>query len=389
MSTSAPHWFHVLAKPVGAICNLDCAYCYFLEKEHLYPGSRFRMNDGVVEAYIGQLLAAHRGPEVTIAWQGGEPTLLGVEFFRRAVAVAERLKRPGQQLQHTIQTNGTLLDDEWCAFLAEHRFLVGLSIDGPGAMHDAYRVDKHGRPTFDRVVRGLELLRRHGVDTNILCTVHAANVGHPLDVYRFFRDDCGMRFIQFIPIVEREPRLPPPAVTDRSVPPGAWGDFLIAVFDEWVTHDVGEVFVSIFDAALANWLGITAGMCVFNATCGDAVALEHNGDVYSCDHFVDPEHLLGNVLDTQLVELIAKPEQRRFGRAKVDGLPAYCRACPVEFACHGECPKNRFGVTPAGEPGLNVLCEGYRAFFTHIGPAMRDMVALVDQGRDAADIMER
>lgn len=387
MNAGAPPYFHVLAKPTGAICNLDCMYCFFLSKEALYPGSRFRMSDEVLEAYIGQLVAAHRTDEITIAWQGGEPTLLGVDFFRRAVEIAERVKRPGTRLLHTIQTNGTLLDDEWGAFFAEHGFLVGLSLDGPREMHDAYRVDKKGRPTFDRVMAGLDVLRRHRVETNILCTVHAANGDHPVEVYRFFRDECEIRYIQLIPIVERDERLPAPAVTDRSVDPAQWGRFLIGVYDEWVRRDVGEVFVPTFDAALANWLGISGGMCIFNSTCGDAVALEHNGDVYSCDHYVEPEHLLGNVLQTQLVELIAKPEQREFGRAKRDTLPAYCRACPVEFACHGECPKNRFALTPDGQPGLNHLCEGYRAFFLHIGPTMRRMAALLREGRDAADVM--
>jgi uncharacterized protein len=348
------------------------------------------MADDVLRAYLGQLLEAHEGPEVTIAWQGGEPTLMGVDFFRRAVAIAEEMKRPGVTLEHTIQTNGTLLDDEWAALFAEHRFLVGLSIDGPRALHDAYRVDKKGRPTFDRVMEGHEVLRRHDVAVNVLCTVHSANEAHPLDVYRFFRDDLGARYLQLIAIVERDNDTgfqEGDTVTDRSVSPEGWGRFLTTMFDEWVRHDVGEVFVINFDVALAKWLGLPGGLCIFEETCGNAVALEHNGDVYSCDHFVEPGYLLGNVMQTHLVELVAKPEQRRFGDAKRTTLPRYCRECPVRFACNGECPKNRFTLTPDGEPGLNYLCAGYRSFFTHIDAPMRRMADLLRQGRFADEVM--
>lgn len=382
--------FHMLAKPTGAICNLDCSYCFFLSKEALYPGDRFRMSDEVLEAYISQLLAAHRSPEVMIAWQGGEPTLMGVDFFRRAVALAERLKRPGVTLVHTVQTNGTLLTEEWAQFFAEHNFLVGLSIDGPRELHDTYRVDKRGKPTFDKVLAGYELLRRHSVEVNVLCTVNAANADHGLAVYRFLRDDLGARYLQLIPIVERDNDTgfqEGDTVTDRSVTAEQWGRFLIEVFDEWARHDVGEVFVTTFDAALAKWLGVAGGMCVFDETCGNALALEHNGDVYSCDHFVEPKYLLGNVLTTQLVELIAKPEQRAFGDTKRDSLPCYCRECPVRFACNGECPKNRFILTPDGEAGLNYLCSGYRAFFTHIDQPMRIMADLLRRGRYADEVM--
>lgn len=373
----------MLAKPSGAICNLDCRYCFYLAKDELYPGGRFRMSEPVLSAYIEQLLAAQRGPEVTIAWQGGEPTLMGVDFFHRAVRLAESLKRPGVRLQHTIQTNGTLLDDRWAELFKEWGFLVGVSIDGPRHLHDAYRLDKRGRPTFDRVMAGLDVLRRHAVDVNALCTVNAANEGQPLEVYRFFRDDCDLRYIQLIPIVEREGD----AVSSRSVTPGGWGRFLIEVFDEWVRRDVGEVFVVNFDAALAKWLGVPGGMCIFDETCGRALALEHNGDVYACDHFVDPHHRLGNIMQTQLVELIAKPEQRRFGLAKRRSLPAYCRRCPVRFACNGECPKNRFTLAPDGEPGLNYLCAGYRSFFTHIDRPMGLMADLLRRGRYADEVM--
>ena len=387
---TAPAYFHVLAKPTGPICNLDCQYCFFLSKEALYPGDRFRMAEDLLEAYLQQVIESQTGPEVTIAWQGGEPTLMGVEFFRRAVELAEQHRRSGQAIQHTIQTNGTLLTDEWCALLKEYNFLVGISIDGPPELHDAYRVDKKGQPTSAKVQRGLDLLRAHGVETNVLCTVNAANQDHPLDVYRYFRDDLGLRHIQFIPIVERDNETgfqEGDEVTDRSVTADAWGRFLIAVFDEWVRRDVGAVFVQMFDAALASWAGVPAGMCIFGETCGNAVALEHNGDLYSCDHFVEPRYLLGNIMETHMLDLMATPQQRAFGDAKRDTLPRYCLECDVRFACNGECPKNRFILTPDGEPGLNFLCEGYKAFFTHADGLMRLMAAALRRGGFADEVM--
>lgn len=387
---TAPASFHVLAKPTGPICNLDCQYCFFLSKEALYPGDRFRMSDDVLAAYIGQVIEAQAAPEVTIAWQGGEPTLMGVDFFRRALVLANEHRRPGQRLQHTIQTNGTLLTDEWCELFKEHEFLVGLSVDGPAAMHDAYRVDKRGAPTYEKVRRGWDLLQLHRVDTNILCTVNAANQDHALEVYRFFRDDMGARHIQLIPIVERDNDTgfqTGDTVTDRSVDADAWGRFLIDVFDEWLRHDVGTVFVQMFDAALASWLDLPATMCIFGETCGNAVALEHNGDLYSCDHFVEPDYLLGNITQTHMVELLASPAQRSFGNTKRDTLPQYCLDCEVRFACHGECPKNRFTTTPDGEPGLNYLCSGYRAFFNRIDASMRIMADLLRSDRYADEIM--
>ncbi len=383
--------FHVLAKPTGAICNLDCEYCFFLTKETLYPGDRFRMTDDVLESYIGQLLDSHPDGEVTIAWQGGEPTLMGLDFFRRAVAVVERLRRPGQIPLHTIQTNATLLTDEWAQFLAEHDFLVGLSIDGPPPMHDRFRFDKHGRPSSDRVLRGLGHLQVHDVAVNAMVTVNAANQDHPLEVYRYLRDDLGFRHIQLIPIVERDNDTgfqEGDTVTHRSVDPSAWGTFLNAVFDEWVVRDVGEVFVQMFDAALAAWLDMPPTMCIFHETCGDAVALEHNGDVYSCDHFVEPDHLVGNIMQTTLVELVESPKQRAFGSVKLGSLPSYCQSCEVRFACNGECPKNRFTMTPDGEPGLNYLCVGYRSFFGHIDGPMRLMADLLSEGRYADEVMK-
>jgi uncharacterized protein len=391
MTTTAAT-FHVLAKPTGAICNLDCKYCFFLSKEEFYPNSKFRMNDTVLDNFIRQQLAA-QGEQATIAWQGGEPTLMGLKFFRRAIELTKTYRRAEQQVQHTLQTNGTLIDEEWCEFLREHNFLVGLSIDGTRDMHDAYRVDKRGRPTFDKVERAARLMQQHGVEFNVLCTVHARNADHPLEVYRYFRDDLGARFIQFIPIVERvnsDGRTllqEGNQVTERSVTAEAWGRFLNTVFDEWVKLDVGTVFVQMFDAALASWVGAPPALCIFSETCGDAVALEHNGDVYSCDHFVEPKYLLGNVADAPLVDLVTSPRQREFGRAKRDTLPKYCRECPVRFACHGECPKNRFITTPDGEPGLNYLCAGYKAFFTHIDRPMRVMADLLRHGRYADEAM--
>jgi uncharacterized protein len=392
--STAPDRLHVLAKPTGAVCNLDCSYCFYLKKEELYPESHFRMSDEVLEQYIRQLIEVHRTPRVTIAWQGGEPTLMGLDFFRRAMAYAEKYRRPGMTFEHTLQTNGTLLDDEWCAFLREHRFLVGISIDGPAELHDPYRVDKGGKPTFDAVMRGLRLLQQHGVEHNVLTTVNRLNADHPLAVYRFLRDEARATWMQFIPVVEREHELiqigrkPAPRVSERSVQPRQLGQFLNAIFDEWVTRDVGRVFVQTFEGALANWLGLkSSGMCVFDETCGQGLVIEHNGDLYSCDHFVEPEHHIGNVLHEHMLDSAASAQQRRFGREKLDGLPRACRECDVRFACHGECPKNRFLTTDDGEPKLNYLCEGYKAFFHHIDRPMQVMADLVRRQRPASEVM--
>ncbi len=382
--------FHVMAKPSGARCNLDCAYCFFLKKERLYPGSTFRMSDEVLETYIRQTIEAHHVPEVTIAWQGGEPTLMGLDFFRRAVEIEKKYAPPGVRVENTLQTNGVLLNDEWCEFLREEGFLVGLSLDGPRELHDAYRHDKRGGSVFDEVVAAAQLMQKHGVEFNILCTVNAVNSRHPLEVYRFFRDELGARYIQFIPIVERandSGDQEGTAVTERSVPGAQYGRFLIEIFDEWVMRDVGKMFVLFFDGVLAAYVRGYSSLCVLSPTCGEGVALEHTGDVYSCDHYVEPGYLLGNILDTPLGELVSSDRQRTFGVAKTDTLPGHCRDCRWLFTCHGECPKNRVLTTPDGEPGLNWLCEGLQAFFEHADHPMRLMSDLLRRGRPADDVM--
>lgn len=388
-----PPAFHLLAKPTGAICNLDCQYCFFLAKEQLYPNSKFRMADDLLETYIQQLLKAHHTPEVTVAWQGGEPTLMGLDFFRHAVDLVEKYQKPGQTVSHTLQTNGTRLDGEWSRFFKQYNFLIGLSVDGSQYLHDTYRVDKRGQGSFDRVMQGWRTLKKYNVDFNILCAVNAVNGDYPLEVYRFFRDKLKAKHIQFIPVVERINEdgstlvQSGNRVTDRAVKPEQFGQFLITVFDEWVRRDVGKIFIQHFDAALANWVGVTPGVCIFAKTCGQALALEHNGDLYCCDHFVEPDYKLGNIQETPLLELVASQKQRKFGQAKYDGLPQYCRQCEVRFACNGGCPKNRFITTPDGESGLNYLCAGYKAFFRHIAQPMQMMADLLRQGRYADEVM--
>ncbi len=390
MPDTSPQAFHVMAKPTGARCNLRCDYCFFLEKESLYPDSEFRMSDAIMEAYVEQTTRAQRVAQVTLAWQGGEPTLMGLDFFKRARAAEDTRIPPGMAVERTLQTNGVLLDDEWAVFLAENDYLVGLSIDGPRDIHDAYRHDKAGNPVFDRVIAAARLLQRHGVEFNVMCTINAANSERPLDVYRFFRDELQARYIQFIPIVEIDtPPTPSSAgtVTDRSVQPEAFGRFMSAIFDEWVHHDVGEMFVQFFDGILAAYVRGYSSLCIFQPTCGTGVALEHNGDVYSCDHFVEPEHFLGSIVETPLGELVNSEQQRAFGQAKRDTLPAYCLACDYLFACNGECPKNRILMTPDGEPGLNWLCAGLKEFFAHTEPRMRQLAAILEGGDSAPRIM--
>jgi uncharacterized protein len=386
-----PLAFHIMAKPSGSACNLNCDYCFFLKKEKLYPGSNFRMSDEVHEAYIKQLFGAHQVPQVTVAWQGGEPTLMGLDFFRRSVEVQKKYAKPGTRIENTFQTNGILLNDEWCQFFHENNFLIGLSMDGPKELHDYYRKDKGGHGTYDRVMKAAHLLQKHKVEFNILCTVNSKNADYPLEVYRFFRDELGTHYIQFIPIVERDNESgfqEGNKVTDRSVRPDQWGRFLIAIFDEWVRRDVGQTFVLNFDGALAGWLGRAGTVCIFGPTCGLGMALEHNGDLYSCDHFVEPNYYLGNIMERPMIELVASEKQRKFGKDKKDSLPHYCRECEVLFVCNGECPKNRFIETPDGETGLNYLCEGYKAFFKHADKPMRIMADLLSRGRNADEVMK-
>lgn len=399
-----------MAKPTGAICNLDCEYCFFLSKELLYRGSNFRMAEELHETYIRQLLESQQeATEVIVAWQGGEPTVMGLDFFRRSIALQHKLRRPGQRILNTLQTNGTLLDAEWAAFFKENEFLVGISIDGPRDMHDRYRVDKGGKPTFDRVLRGLDHLKQCGVDWNVLSCVHAANCNHGRDVYRFLRDELGARFIQFIPVVERgaagslraggddsgtdikNQRLftqEGDLVSDRSVLPGQYGRFLIEVFEEWVRRDIGIVYVQMFDTALAHWSGLQGGMCVHDETCGVQLALEHTGDLYSCDHFVEPRFLLGNIRENHMLKLISSPRQRDFGLAKRNTLTRYCRQCNVRFACNGGCPKDRFVPSPDGEPGHNYLCQSFELFFHHIDRPMHVMADLLATHRAPALLMD-
>jgi len=393
--------FHVMTKPSGPLCNLDCKYCFYLEKEKLYGGtSDWKMPAHVLESYIRQYIEAQPTSRVAFAWQGGEPTILGLDYFRRVVELQNHYAN-GKQIENTIQTNGVTLDDEWGEFLAENRFLVGISIDGPRELHDQYRLDKGGQRTFERVLRGIEVLKRHCVEFNTLTCVHRANSLHPLEVYRFLKG-IGSRFLQFIPVVERVAAKPttdglilitpgdssPAQVADWSVQSAQYGRFLCAIFDEWVRNDVGQYFVQIFDVALESWSGVQQTLCVFAPTCGSALALEHNGDLYSCDHFVYPRNRLGNIMEQQISSMIASEQQYQFGLDKRDSLPRYCQKCSVRFACNGECPKHRFLNTPDGELGLNYLCAGYKLFFQHIDPYMRFMAAQLRQQRAPAFVMD-
>ncbi|MBV8106187.1 MAG: anaerobic sulfatase maturase [Hyphomicrobiales bacterium] len=406
---SAPPRFHLLAKPSGSTCNIDCAYCFFLSKEALYPNDKHRMSQATLESYIRQLLESHRAPEVTVAWQGGEPTLMKLEFFERAVELVEKYRKPGQTIQQTFQTNGLLLDDAWCAFFKKYNFLVGLSVDGPRELHDAYRRDRKGQGTFDLVMRGWRFLKSHGVEFNILCTVNAANEKHGRRVYRFFRDELGATWIQFIPIVERATAATlaianqgwsdrPGAgkrllytqtgdlVTDRTVGGKQYGQFLVDIFEEWVRRDVGRVFVQLFDVTLEAYFGRHL-LCIHAPTCGYGPALEHNGDLYTCDHFVEPGQKLGNIHSTPLIDLVASPQMRKFGDDKRDTLTKQCRECDVRFLCNGGCPKDRFALSKDGEPGQNYLCAGLELFFTHTRPLMGVMGQLLKRGRAPADVM--
>lgn len=376
--------FHIIAKPTGAICNIHCEYCFYLQKEDLYDypkRSAFRMSDEVLDRYVRQYLESQpAGIEVNFSWQGGEPTLMGLDFFRRIVVAQRKYARPGQKVTNSLQTNGILLDDEWCVFLREEQFLVGISIDGAEALHDRYRLDLQGRGTFKRVMAGLAALRRNGVEYNALTVVQSDNGDHGAEIYRFLRDN-GARHMQLIPIVEPTDD----GVSSRTVGPEQWGHFLNAVWDEWLQADVGTVFIQHFDMMLGLSLGYPSSTCVHSRTCGRALAVEHNGDLYSCDHFVTPQHKIGNIGETHLSVLVDGPAQAKFGTDKFEQLPQYCRDCEFLSYCYGGCPAHRVKRTPDGDPFLNHLCEGYKLFYAHTRPVLAAMAKALQRGLTARD----
>jgi len=393
--------FHVMIKPTGSLCNLDCTYCFYLEKEKLYPGNtEWKMNDQVLETYIRQYIQIQKVDEITFAWQGGEPTLLGVDYFRKIIHLQEKYAN-GKVIHNSFQTNGVLLDNDWGKFFSENKFLIGISIDGPQEIHDKYRVFKGGQESFEKVMQGVEILKKYQVDFNTLSCVQKDNSYKPSEVYNFLKE-IGSGFMQFIPIVERittkisdnEINLVSPnyekeaKVTDWSVESIQFGKFLSAIFDEWVRYDVGKYYVQIFDISLETWIGEKASLCVFRDTCGGAMALEHNGDLYSCDHYVYPENKLGNIMTDLLQTMVNSGKQTKFGIEKKMKLPAYCRNCDFLFACNGECPKHRFIKTPDGEDGLNYLCAGYKHFFNHIDPYMQFMANELLNHRPPANVMK-
>ncbi len=356
--------FQIFAKPVGASCNLDCKYCYYLEKEKLFPeGQSLRMSDDMLEEYIVQQIDASPGPEISFSWHGGEPTLLGLDYFEKIVALQRKHRPPERRISNGMQTNGTLLDEKWCRFLEREGFAVGLSLDGPRKLHDGYRVTKGQKPTHVEVMRGYKLLQQHRIPCDVLCVVHAQNVQHPMQVYRFFRQ-IKARYIGFLPLLEHSDK----GVSERSVPALALGNFLCTIFDEWLEQDVGRIMVQIFEEVARTAMGKEHALCIFRKTCGDVPVVEHNGDFFSCDHFVREEHRLGNINEIPLLELLESQQQIAFGQAKYDRLPRYCRSCEVLELCHGGCPKDRVLHTEDGEPGLNYLCAGYKKFFLHSRP---------------------
>ena len=384
---------YVMAKPAGALCNLACRYCYYLEKQQLYAdSSRHTMSDELTEHFIREYIEAQTMPQVLFTWHGGETMMRQLAYYKKVMAWQRKYAR-GRTIDNCIQTNGTMLTDEWCRFLRDNHWLVGISIDGPQRFHDEYRRTRQGRPSFAKVMQGINLMNKHQVEWNAMAVVNDYNADYPEEFYHFFRD-MGCRFLQFTPVVERLTARglatlsdPGEEVTDFSVSPRQWGDFLIGVFDEWVRRDVGNIFVQLFDATLANWVGEEPGVCSMAKTCGHAGVMEHNGDVYSCDHFVFPEYLLGNIRQKTLVEMMYSQRQIEFGQAKQTGLPGQCRTCEWLFACNGECPKNRFCKTAEGEPGLNYLCSGYRRFFAHAAPYMDFMKRELLAERPPANVM--
>ena len=371
----ASHDFQVFVKPISSICNLDCHYCYYLKKEKLFPEAEsFRMPDIILEEYIVQHIEASSEPVIRFSWHGGEPTILGLDYFRKIVELQKKHQPSNQRITNGIQTNGTLLDDDWCRFLAAERFAVGISLDGPQDIHDRYRLTKGRKPTFEQTIRGYELLRKHRVNNDILCVVNSYNVQFPAQVYQFFKQ-IKARYISFLPLVELQPDSKS-GVSDRTVPTGAFGVFLCTIFDEWINLDIGRIKIQIFEEAARTAFGQDHSLCIFRKTCGDIPVVEHNGDFFSCDHFVDKKHRLGNIIETPLIELLESPEQRAFGHAKLDTLPRGCRECDVIAMCNGGCPKNRFLKTLDGEAGLNYLCAGYKRFFSHCRPFIEEVAAL-------------
>ena len=389
---------YVMLKPAGAHCNLACKYCYYLEKNNLYQNShRHLMTDEMLEQFTREYIEAQTMPQVLFTWHGGEPLMRSLDFYRKALALQKKYAH-GKQIDNVIQTNGTLLTDEWCEFFAQNHWLVGISIDGPQEYHDHYRVTPAGKPSWEKVMQGIQLLKKHRVEWNAMAVVNAYNAEHPLEFYHFFRDN-GCQYLQFTPIVERltehedgrtlasladDWEIP---LADASVTPQQWGNFLCTIFDDWVRHDVGKTFVEIFDCTLANWMGVLPGICAYSKECGHAGVMEHNGDVYSCDHFVFPEYKLGNIREQSLIDMLYGEKQQAFSRLKHTSLPRQCKECDMEFACHGECPKNRFEKDKYGEPGLNYLCQGYYQYYSHVAPYMDFMKRELLAQRPPANIM--
>lgn len=390
---------YVMLKPAGAHCNLACKYCYYLEKNNLYDKShRHIMSDEMLEQFTREYIEAQTMPQVLFTWHGGEPLVRSIDFYKKALTLQKKYAR-GRRIDNVIQTNGTMLTDEWCEFFAQNNWLVGISIDGPQEYHDHYRLTTTGNPSWQKVMHGIELLKKHHVEWNAMAVVNAYNADHPLEFYHFFKDN-GCQYLQFTPIVERLTKhqdgrtlasladnheIP---LADFSVTPEQWGSFLCAIFDEWVRNDVGKMFVEIFDCTLANWMGVLPGICAYSKNCGHAGIMEHNGDVYSCDHFVFPEYKLGNIRDHTLIEMLYGDKQHAFSRLKHTSLPRQCKECDMEFACHGECPKNRFEKDKYGEPGLNYLCKGYYQYYSHVAPYMDFMKRELQAQRPPANIME-
>lgn len=390
---------YVMLKPAGAHCNLACKYCYYLEKNKLYPtAQRHLMSDEMLEQFTREYIEAQNMSQVLFTWHGGEPLLRSIDFYRKALSLQQKYAG-GRRIDNVIQTNGTLLTDEWCEFFAQNHWLVGISIDGPQPYHDHYRLTAAGKPSWKKVMQGIKLLKKHGVEWNAMAVVNAYNANHPLEFYRFFKEN-GCQFLQFTPIVERLTRHEDGrtlasladkdeiSLSEASVAPEQWGYFLCAIFDEWVRKDVGKIFVEIFDCTLANWMGISPGICAYSKECGHAGVMEHNGDVYSCDHFVFPEYKLGNIRDHSLIYMLYGEQQQEFSRLKHSSLPRQCKECDMEFACHGECPKNRFMKDKYGDSGLNYLCPGYYHYYQHVAPYMDYMKQELMSQRPPSNIMK-